>query len=80
MADYRITGNDPNYERTKGQRNARSAGFIAKLAGWLAMPIFFAIVIITNDGNLAFLGLVAALCVWLFFKLISKFLFNRFET
>ncbi|MBQ9259218.1 MAG: hypothetical protein IJ187_05145 [Neisseriaceae bacterium] len=78
MGDYRITGNDPNYERTKGQRNARSSGFLAKLAGWLGI-ILFVIGIMASSAGLILLGL-GLLCVWLLLKLISKFLHNRFES
>ena len=77
MGDYRITGNDPNYERTKGQRNARSSGFLAKLAGWSSI-ILFGIGLVSQQAGLFGLGFIA-LCVWGFFKLISKFLHNRFE-
>ena len=76
MADYRFTNNDPNYERTRGRRNARSAGFLASLAGWIGI-IMIVIGIMRDSGDLLLFGL-AALVVWLVLKLISKFLNNRF--
>lgn len=78
MGDYRITNNDPNYERTKGQRNARSIGFVAKILGWLGVAIF-AVGILSGNGDTIAAG-IGWLFIWGLLKLVSQFLHNRFET
>ena len=77
MADYRILHEDPSYERIRGERRARSFGFFATIAGWLAI-ISFCLGFLSQKAEplLIFLGSFAA---WVVLKLVAKFLFTKYK-